>query len=32
MENIILDPSKSRQSGLSYKDGPVDNSNHGLPL
>ena len=32
MENIILDPSKSRQSGLSYKDGPVDSSNHGLPL
>ena len=32
MENVILDPSKSRQSGLSYKDGPVDSSNHGLPL
>ena len=32
MENIILDPSYSRQSGLTYADGPVDKSNHGFPL
>ena len=32
MENIILDPSKSRQSGLSFNDGPVDSSHQGLPL
>ena len=32
MENIVLDPSHSRQSGLSYKDGPVDGSHLGLPL
>ena len=24
MENIVLDPSKSRQSGISFKDGPID--------
>ena len=32
MENIILDPSQSRQSGLSYADGPVDSSHQGFPL
>ena len=32
MENIILDPSQSRQSGLSYADGPVDFSHQGFPL
>ena len=32
MENIVLDPSYSRQSGLSFADGPVDSSNHGAPL
>ena len=31
MENIILDPSKSQQSGLIYK-GPVDPKNQGFPL
>ena len=31
MENIILDPSKSRQSNLVYK-GPVDKKNSGLPI
>jgi hypothetical protein len=32
MENIVLDPSKSRQSGLSFLNGPVDTKNHGMPL
>ena len=32
MENIILDPSKSEQSGLSFINGPIDKSNRGLPL
>ena len=31
MENIILDPSKSEQSGLSYK-GPVDSFHLGFPI
>ena len=31
MENIILDPSKSEQSGLSYK-GPIDFMNLGFPI
>ena len=31
MENIVLDPSKSRQSGISYL-GPIDTSNFGMPL
>ena len=32
LENIIIDPSFSRQSGLSFTDGPVDTTNHGFPL
>ena len=32
MENIVLDPLKSRQSGLSFLNGPVDTKNHGMPL
>ena len=32
MENIVLDPSKSKQSGLSYIDGPVDFAHNGFPL
>ena len=32
MENIVLDPSKSKQSGLSFTEGPVDFENHGFPL
>ena len=32
MENIVLDPSKSKQSGLSYIDGPIDFEHHGIPL
>ena len=31
MENIIIDPSKSEQSGLTYK-GPVDNLHLGFPI
>ena len=32
MENIILDPSKSRQSGISYTDGPTDFGHFGFPI
>ena len=32
MENIILDPSHSRQTGRSYDRGPTDFSNRGTPL
>ena len=32
MENIVLDPSKSKQSGLSYIDGPIDFEHHGILL
>jgi hypothetical protein len=32
MKNIVLDPSKSRQSGLSYINGPIDSLNLGFPL
>ena len=32
MENIVLDPSKSRQSGISYTDGPIDFAHQGFPL
>ena len=32
MENIVLDPSKSRQSGISFTSGPIDFSHEGFPL
>ena len=32
MENIVLDPSKSKQSGFSYKEGPIDSVHLGFPL
>ena len=32
MKNIVLDPSKSRQSGLSYINGPIDPMYLGFPL
>ena len=32
MENIVLDPSKSKQSGISYINGPIDSVNLGFPL
>ena len=32
MENIVLDPSKSKQSGISYIDGPIDFIHEGFPL
>ena len=32
MENIILDPSYSRMSGISFADGPIDFSHRGFPL
>ena len=31
MENIVIDPSKSTQQGLTFK-GPVDNKNFGFPI
>ena len=31
IQNVIIDPSKSRQSNLVYK-GPVDKKNSGLPI
>jgi len=32
MENIVLDPSKSKQSGISYINGPIDSVNLGFSL
>jgi len=32
MENIVLDPSKSKQSGISYINGPIDFTHEGFPL
>ena len=32
MEIIILDPSKSKQSGISFAKGPIHNSDRGMPI
>jgi len=32
MKNIILDPSKSKQSGLTFNNGPSDFHNFGFPI
>ena len=32
MKNIILDPSKSKQSGLTFNNGPSDFQNFGFPI
>jgi len=32
MENIILDPSKSDQSGISFINGPTHNPDRGMPI